>query len=214
MRDLQATGAGRSRGGFTLIEVIVVLAVVLLLCSIAVPLVGGYLQDGRMARAESDVRMLSAALTQFYKDNGCFPGRYHTNNNLLSVLVTGASVPAGNPWAEAHQFAAWAVAASSGDLIDNHLRANMPQGEVANAYPTTSSGRWRGPYLSGPAPLDPWGRPYVVNVVASWSTSTTQYKRLYVLSAGPNGVIDTNHLARTTDDIGGDDIGVILTERS
>jgi prepilin-type N-terminal cleavage/methylation domain-containing protein len=212
MHPLQATAAGRSRG-FTLVEVVVVLAVVLLVSSLAVPVVSGYLQDGRRAQAEADVRKLAAALTRFYKDNGCYPSRYRTNNDLLSVLVSGPAVPAGNPWAAGHQFATWASGASSGDSLDHHLCVNAPQGEPANAYPTTSIARWRGPYLPGPAPLDPWGRPYVVNVIASWSTSTTQYKRLYVLSAGPNGVIDTNHLARTIDDIGGDDIGVILTER-
>ena len=212
MYDPQAP-AGR-RGGFTLIEVVVVLAVVLLLSSIAVPVVSSYLQDGARTRAEGDVRMLSAALTQFYKDNGCYPARYLTNNNLLSVLVTGKSVLAKNPWSGTHQFATWALAAGSGDVVDHHLRANTPQGAGGNAYPTTVTARWRGPYLKAPAPLDPWGRPYVVNVVSSWSTSTTQYKRLYVLSAGPDGVLDTNHLARTKDDIAGDDIGVVMTERS
>lgn len=204
--------AGR-RGGFTLIEVVVVLAVVLLLSSIAVPVVSGYLHDGRRTRAEADVRMLRAALTQFYKDNGCYPGRYLTNNNLLSVLITGKSVPAVSPWVGTHQFATWALQAANGDVVDHHLRANTPQASAANAYPTTVTSRWRGPYLSAPAPLDPWGRPYIVNVVSSWSTSTKQYQRLYVLSAGPNGAIDTSHLARTTDDIDGDDIGVIMTER-
>ena len=204
---------GRRPSGLTLIEVVVVLAVVVVLSSIAVPMVSGYLQDGRRQRAEADVRMLAAALTQFYKDNGCYPARYQSNNNLLSVLCTGRAIPGANPWAAAHPFATWSMAACSGDVMDNHLRTNTPQGEARNAYPITAAARWRGPYLSAPAPLDPWGRPYVVNVISSWSGSATQYKRLYLLSAGPNGTIDTSGLARTNDDIGGDDIGVVLIER-
>ena len=43
--------------------------------------------------------------------------------------------------------------------------------------------------------------------------STTTYKRLYVLSAGPNGRFDTNANATATTDITGDDLGVLMTQR-
>jgi hypothetical protein len=53
----------------------------------------------------------------------------------------------------------------------------------------------------------------VINVISGLSTSTTLYTRLYVLSAGPNGVIDTAATATSTTDITGDDIGLIIHQR-
>ena len=65
----------------------------------------------------------------------------------------------------------------------------------------------------GTAPLDPWGRPYVVNVISGFYNHATNYKRIFVMSAGPNGVFDTSYLATATTDIAGDDIGMLLAEK-
>ena len=62
-------------------------------------------------------------------------------------------------------------------------------------------------------PLDPWGNPYLVTIFSGYSTSATNYKRLFVLSAGPNSRIDTSPNLSAIDDIGGDDIGVIISQR-
>ena len=83
------------------------------------------------------------------------------------------------------------MSSTQGDLVDNHRLRNTPQASSSAAYATTGSLRWRGPYVNGGTPLDPWGRPYVINVVAGHSTHATNYKRLWVISAGPDGEFDT-----------------------
>lgn len=209
-------GAERKRAqrGFTLVEVIVVLSVVLLLTGIAVPMLSSYMEDGRRARAEAECKVVGAAVMSFYKDLGVYPARNSGGtNNYLYSLLTGPTTPTTNPWTAGHNFATWGMGAARGDLLDNHLLRNQPQGSGSAAYATTGSMRWRGPYVNGTTPLDPWGRPYVVNVISGHNANATNYKRMWVISAGPNGRFDTVATATAVTEITGDDIGVMLTQR-
>jgi prepilin-type N-terminal cleavage/methylation domain-containing protein len=213
MRHAPGPHAGRV-DGFTLVEVVVVLAVVVLLCGIAVPVVHGYLQEGRRAQAEAEAKMLAGALTSFFKDTGAMPVRAGRGGNRLHVLLTGPRMPATNPFRSGHCFADWALSTETGDLLDNHLLRNEPGGRTEAAYPASGPGRWRGPYLTSPSPLDPWGRPYAINVMASWFDHATNYKRVFVLSAGPDGVLDTPYQCTRGTEPGGDDVGVVVVERN
>jgi prepilin-type N-terminal cleavage/methylation domain-containing protein len=202
------------QGGFTLVEVIVVLSVVLLLTGIAVPMLSGYMEDGRRARAESEVKVIAASMLSMNKDVGTFPTRNGSGtNNTLYSLFTGPTMPTANPFVGGHSWITWAMNATRGDLLNNHLNLNTPQGQSAGAYATTGTARWRGPYFAGSTPLDPWGRPYVINVIASFSTHATNYKRLWVLSAGPNGRIETPAASTATTELAGDDIGLMIGQR-
>ena len=202
-----------SEGGFTLVEVIVVLSVILLLTGIAVPMLSSYMEDGRRARAESEVKTVMAATSQLYKDVGVYPARNRSGtNNYLYTLYTGPALTT-NPWSNNHRWSSWARNAQRGDRLDNHVGVNTPQGRTQGAYATTGGMRWRGPYFAGSTPVDPWGRPYVINVISGWNTNATNYKRMWVVSAGANGRFDTDYRARATDEIAGDDIGVMMTQR-
>jgi prepilin-type N-terminal cleavage/methylation domain-containing protein len=205
---------GCHASGFTLVEVIVVLSVVLLLTGIAVPMLSSYMEDGRRAKAEGEVKVIAAAMMSFYKDVGVYPARNSagTNNTLYSVF-TGSTLPTSSPFTGSHNWGTWGINATRGDLLDNHLLTNAPQASTGGAYPTTGSARWRGPYLAGSSPLDPWGRPYVINVISGFYSHATNYKRMFVISAGPNGRLDTSANATATTDITGDDIGVIVSQQ-
>jgi len=200
--------------GFTLVEVIVVLSVVLLLSGIAVPLLTSYIEDARRTRAEAECKVLGAALMSCWKDVGVVPARSDLGvNGTVSVLLSGPTKPTVNPWNATHQWATDGMSATLGDVLDNHLLRNTPNGAAGGAYPVTGSNRWRGPYTNGPAPLDPWGRPYIINVRSGWSIDATNYKRLFVLSAGGDGIISTVYTAMATTAITGDDVGFLLSER-
>ncbi|MCA8977576.1 MAG: type II secretion system protein GspG [Planctomycetes bacterium] len=207
---------GLSRqSGFTLVEVIVVLSVILLLTGIAVPMLSSYMEDGRRARAESECKTLGAAVMSFYKDVGTYPSRNASGtDNTRYTLVTGTAVPTSNPWTATSTWQTWAMSSTYGDTLDNHLLTNTPGGQTSAAYATTGNMRWRGPYTSGMAPLDPWGRPYVVNVISGWYSHATNYKRIWVLSAGPDGTFSTNSLATKTTEITGDDIGMMISQKN
>ena len=215
MNRFARSGPARSlQTGFTLVEVIVVLSVVLLLTGIAVPMLSSYMEDGRRARAEAEAKVIGAAVMSMYKDVGTYPARNGSGtNNYLYVLYSGPAQLTSNPWSCHHQWARWSLNAARGDMLDNHLLLNQPQGAVANGYPATGNLRWRGPYVAGSTPLDPWGRPYVINVLSGYRTDAVNYKRLWVVSAGPNGQFDTDRRARATDEVLGDDIAIMLSQR-
>lgn len=204
----------RTVAGFTLVEMIVVLAVVLLLTGIAVPMITGYVNDGRRARAEAEVKLVASAVTSFYKDLGGWPARNSAGvDNQLYVLCSGPALPSGNPFTRSHRFTNWLLDGTHGDTLDNHLLQNTPGGASAAAYATTGSVRWRGPYTAGGLPLDPWGHPYLVTVISGFSANANNYKRLLVISAGPDGAFQTVGNLTATTDLAGDDIGIIVSQR-
>lgn len=211
---MKRTHNSPAHAGFTLVEIIVVLAVILLLSGIAVPLVDGYIKDAQRARAKSEVKILGAAIMSFYKDVGVYPARNPSGqDNRLIVLGTGPSVPATNPFVGGSSWSSWFRNSSNGDTFDHHLIDNAPNGQTALAYPTTGDRAWRGPYLADTAPLDPWGRPYIAMLLSFYSTHATRYKKAIILSAGPNGRIETSAQCLSTTEIAGDDVGMVLSRR-
>jgi prepilin-type N-terminal cleavage/methylation domain-containing protein len=178
--------------GFTLIEVIVAIAVVAILAGIITPSVIKHLDDSKRARAQNDCLVMGAAIGSFYKDVGRMPDMNASGGATLDLLVSGGTIPT-----MASGVTTWnsATTAAACDLFSNHLVGNTPKSQITNVYPTTvtapgSDFVWRGPYQAN-FPADPWGRRYAVNIGNMRSTSTTLSNVVWVLSAGPDGIIQT-----------------------
>ena len=149
--------------GFTLIEMIVVLAIIVALAGILVPVVRNELEDSKKAKAQATVNRIATAITQFIKDTSFAP----TGKNgraTYHFLYTDGQTPSSNKFA-------------SGP--GTHLRNFLGQ----NKLKVTN---WRGPYLQDVG-SDPWGSRYLVNAQGFFSSS----ERAWVLSAGPNRKVDT-----------------------
>lgn len=69
--------------GFTLIEVLIVLAIIGLVMSLVGPRVVGYLSSSKEQAARLQIKSLSTALELFYLDTG----RYPSNKEGLRILV-------------------------------------------------------------------------------------------------------------------------------
>ncbi len=66
----------RSRqSGFTLIEILVVVMILGLLISLAVPQFLGRTDEARVVKAKADMKAVEAALSLYKLDSGIYPGR-------------------------------------------------------------------------------------------------------------------------------------------
>ena len=83
----------RNEKGFTLIEVVVVVAVIAILAAVLTPYITKYIDDSKIAKARNEVQVVAAAVTNAYKDLGRWPNR-NTAATDFGGLYTGATTPA------------------------------------------------------------------------------------------------------------------------
>ena len=188
--------------GFTLIELAVVLAIIAVLAAVLTPMVSGYLDQARVARAQADVRTIADSIKLYNRDTGRWP-IYDSSADYSSDSVpgtsklefgtsTGNSPTAGSSWA-----LGTTLNTTSLELYINNDRS----GVGTAAFPRAG---FRGPYV-GTVDSDPWGNKYLLNA-ANLKRSSTNHA--YIISAGPNGTLETNRDVATTANVnaGGDDV--------
>jgi len=84
--------AGAGRAGFTLIELMVAVAIVALLASIAIPSYAEFVYKAQVARTISEVQALQSEITGFYYGTDRYP------NDLTEIGRAGFLDPWGNPY--------------------------------------------------------------------------------------------------------------------
>src|SRR5947199_10852655 len=68
--------------GMTLIEMVVVLGIIAVLAAVLTPVVANYIDQSRLARAQSDVRVIGEAVSRFESDMGPYPMFTSRSGNL------------------------------------------------------------------------------------------------------------------------------------
>ena len=194
----------RNSKGFTLIEIIVAVALVAILSAAVAPSVLNNIAQGRIARAQSDVQAIASGIMRFKSDVGKYPrlakAAYPDTAGmafafLADSLGTFPTAITGANWPTV--FTSNSVAASSCEDIFTHLILGKDRAGnvVSDSYPRikapdnpddpTKTG-FRGGLLSADA-ADPWGKKYLVNVKSLGVSG----QAVWVISAGPNGVLET-----------------------
>jgi len=84
-----------STAGFTLIELMLVIIIIGIIVSIAVPRIAGRTERARNVAAKADISSLSAALDAFEIDVGQFPT---TEEGLQALVVKPANMPPETVW--------------------------------------------------------------------------------------------------------------------
>lgn len=80
--------------GFTLLELLVVMAIIAILAGLILSTAGGIQNKAARARAESEIAALSAALESYKADNGDYPlSADFPNTNLATNSLYGALSP-------------------------------------------------------------------------------------------------------------------------
>lgn len=172
--------------GFTLIEVIVVAAIIAILAGILVPMIFNQIDESRITRAKADVKAIQTAMLRFQNDTGKWPV-YSTNAALVAGTPDIVLLKSGGNNPSLGTATGWDTTNTS-----NHIQAQLV--DYANAtgiYNTV----WKGPYIPGEPPADPWGNKYYINVDAF----NTPGAPVWIISAGPDGIIDTNANAESID---------------
>jgi prepilin-type N-terminal cleavage/methylation domain-containing protein len=192
MKNMSANRNGQA--GFTLLEIIVVLAVLGALAAIMTPVVFRYIDDANVSRAQGDVTSIAAAINKMYKDTGRWPIKATGTSNAAwagatdpSVLTSAAGCTSASTVTVCDTSApgvgatTWSYA-SQGDSLARHLITNTA------AYAVTGNKKWLGPYLDNITTTDPWGRSYLVNIRGAAPANDDM---VIVISAGPDGILQT-----------------------
>lgn len=147
MRSLQASG------GFTLVEVTIILMVLTVLSLILLPGIGNYLRDARLARARLDIGTIQKAILVFMRDTGegvfrCL-GKANRNTSsgedyepsspdpffTVGMLVSDGDTPdegsGDDLWLWRRPYDGHTV-----DTLANHLVQNTPGNEPSAGYRT------------------------------------------------------------------------------
>ena len=77
----------RTQQGFTLLEIIVVVAIIAILAAYIAPKVAGRVDDARISKAKSDIRVLESSLELYKLDNFVYP----SGDQGLEALVNKPS---------------------------------------------------------------------------------------------------------------------------
>ncbi len=124
----RSLGIPHQQAGLTLIEMIVVLAIIALIAALIVPNVIGRPDQARVTIAKTDLHTISAALKMYRLDNGSYPTS-EQGLAALSVRPTLAPVPANwspngyleqvpvDPWARAYIYKSPGASGGGFDIV-------------------------------------------------------------------------------------------------
>jgi general secretion pathway protein G len=181
-----------SHSGFTLIEVIVVIAVVAILAAILTPQIVKNISESKVARAKNDLVVIAAAIGDFYKDTGKHPFYSNAGGNADVYLLYSAEGNAGGSVGGSANYwrsdSGWA--AGNKDTLNDQLNYDVP------SYSLTGDSAWKGPYLPE-ITADPWDTHYAINIAYMTTPNINPEDgpgnfACWALSAGPNGVWETS----------------------
>jgi prepilin-type N-terminal cleavage/methylation domain-containing protein len=215
------------QGGFTLVELVFVIAIIVVLASIFLPLAISKLSKADEAVTDASIQEIAAALTSFYDDlrhfptcdslTACSPFPGDENNIVFLAFGDGfgdlsATYPTNTAASTQWDLANNDEASVARNNAANHLMTNDPNvnGTSAGAgdYATSGSKRWRGPYIARVA-VDAWARTFIAYVGAMEDngqkvTGGGANDKGWILSAGPNNSLDTTptHTTLQVDDRG------------
>jgi len=219
----------RNSKGFTLIEIIVAVALVAILSAAIAPSVLNNIAQGRVARAQSDVQAIAQGVMKFKGDTGIFPRLVNgaskdTIGAAFDFLASGGSEAVAKfpsraataKWGGTNtDFTGNDNTAGSIEDLTHHLiyGTSRKAGTKDSVYTRVAAGKEEDPTAVGfrtgvisSDPLDPWGNAYMINVAPLGKAG----QPVWVISAGPNGLLetavtDTGYFAQEI--LAGDDIG-------
>ncbi len=183
--------AHRKSDGFTLMELVVTIAILTLLAGILVPAVGNYMEKGKTGKVTAELRELVNAVSTYNVDTGAWPGATD-----ITTLTTTNFALTNIPCFYTNTFAktGW-----NGPYLNKGV---MVSGAMTVAVPAAGG-------VPGSGLLDPWGNPYYVYTFANAYSGTSG--GVVLLCRGPNGVANTTAANIFGNTPAGDDVLQLVT---
>ncbi len=212
-----------NRRGFTLIEIVIAVAIVAIFAAAMSPMVFRHLGDAKTSKAQNETEVVAMAVLSYYKDVGKWPitNANGPTGNSISRVASSTSYATGTGTDAASGAANWGTYGTVKAMGD-YLYFNNPDDDTSTTgtgaaqtgqdWPASGIGAWKGPYLESYEFNDPWGNAYIVNShFFQGAYSGTVRHKIFALSAGPNGLWETGFSNDTSEEIQGDDIGTVIS---
>src|SRR5262245_8728221 len=180
--------------GFTLIEAVVVITILVLLAGVLVPIVTSEVAKTHNLRAQVDLKALADAFNRYYAHTGAWP------SNRAEMPAAPTSEPLiGYPclFENVHKRSGWA-----GPYLASGAREKQSW-----AVAVAAEGKEKARGL-----IDPWGRPYSVRFYPRNGALGAGGGILF-LCAGEDGIEQTTDTAAVDGEALGDDLVQVVTRR-
>ncbi|RMF48562.1 MAG: prepilin-type N-terminal cleavage/methylation domain-containing protein [Deltaproteobacteria bacterium] len=108
-------GRGGGQSGFTIIELIMVVATLAVLLTITIPVYKRFVEKARVSRATADIRAIEKDLASYFFDNDSYPASLAAINRDQTR----------DPWGNAYQYARALPGAVRQDAFGNDLNSDF-----------------------------------------------------------------------------------------
>lgn len=122
--------------GFTLVELLIVIAIIGTLAGIALPLFSQYIHTVRVSKAKSEIGMLSREITSYFLEHDRYP-------DDLAEIGFGAML---DPWRNPYRYQPVATAKNQGELRKDH--SMVPVNQDYDLYSMGEDGESKSPFTA------------------------------------------------------------------
>jgi type II secretory pathway pseudopilin PulG len=187
----------KRRDGFTMIEAVVIVAVLAILAGIVTPLVVREVAKSKVSRVRNDMEAIATAFNQYYVDTSFWPGRLATDRfagaaSSQAVMDTYTSL-----YTDPTNLTGW-----DGPYLE--------RGVLNGA--TMQATKGAGNALTGLC--DPWKIQFRIVYGAAGAAGAGAAGAISVVSAGPDRVFQTTDTNALMGEATGDDVVRVITRRA
>jgi general secretion pathway protein G len=119
------------RAAFTLLEVLIVVAILVILASAASISLFRYLEDAKVGRAKNDMRVIAGAYNKYYMEKGSWPQNIQEVGPYLEAGSNGLL----DPWNQVYQVMIDQTPSDDGQQKERPIVMCQPPGKPAIRYP-------------------------------------------------------------------------------